>query len=102
MYDLDIHSIYTAEINKVSSNPRDLIHYDTSNHFVLCGTTVQTFDECELLKNHDLLKRNCIQLSLCKKLLNQLQMDWSTSSISQLNTKNETGVFDPYFVMAQE
>ena len=28
MYALDIHSVYTAEINKKESNPRDSSHYD--------------------------------------------------------------------------
>ena len=52
---LEIHSVYTAEINKVASNPRDSRHYDTSNPCAMYVKTGHTFDECELLKNHDLL-----------------------------------------------
>ena len=44
MYALDIHSVYTAEINKVTSNTRNSRHYDTSDHYAMCGLTVDTFD----------------------------------------------------------
>ena len=48
---LEIHSVYTAEINKAASNPGDLRHYDNSNPCDMCGKTGNTFDECELLKS---------------------------------------------------
>ena len=99
MYALYIHSIYTSEINKVSSNPRVSIHYDTSKPCAVCGKTGHTFDEFYLLKNHDFMKIHCIQFSLLKKWLNQIQTYQITSSISQINTTNETDVLDPDFLM---
>ena len=90
------------EINKVSSNPRDSRHYDTSNPCAVCGNNGHTFDKCDILKKHYLLKRNFILLYLCNNWLNLLQTYWSTESISQINTTNETDVFDPYFLMGQE
>ena len=99
---LDIHSVYMAEINKVASNTREPIHCDTSNPFDLCGNTGHTFDECDILKNHNFLKRNCIQFSLCKKWLNQPKTDLNTALTSYIDTTNYTGVFDPYVIMGQE
>ena len=81
---LDIHSVHMAEFNKSASNPRYSRHYDTSNHFSVCVNTGNTFDECEILNNHDFLKIIRIQFSLLKKRLNQLQTDRSTESISQI------------------
>ena len=99
---LDIHSVYTTEIDKVASNPRYSRHYETSNPCSVCVNNGKNFDKCGILKNHNFLKRHCIQSSICKKWLNQLQTDQSTASISQMNTKNETDVFDPYLLMYQE
>ena len=48
---LYIHSLYKTEINKVTSNIRDSLHYDTSKPCDMGGKTGHTFDECELLKN---------------------------------------------------
>ena len=48
---LEIHNVYTSEINKAVSNPGDLNHYYNSNPCDMCGKTGNTFDECELLKN---------------------------------------------------
>ena len=48
---LYIHSVYTSDINKFSSNPRDSIHYDTSNPCAMCGNTGHNFEKCELLNN---------------------------------------------------
>ena len=47
---LDIHILYTAEINNVASNPSYSINYDTSNPCTVCGKTGHTFGECDLLK----------------------------------------------------
>ena len=57
---LDIHSVYTDKINKVVSNTMDSRHYYKSNRCSMCGYASHTFDECELLKKHDLLKIQCI------------------------------------------
>ena len=43
--DLDIHCVYTVEIN-----PRESIQYDTPNTCDVCVNTGHTFDEFELLK----------------------------------------------------
>ena len=45
MDDLCTHSVYTDEINKVVSNPRDSRYYDNSNPFAVCGNNEHTFDE---------------------------------------------------------
>ena len=99
---LDIHSVYTDGTNKFSINPRESRQYDTSNPCSVLGNTGYIFYECELLKNHDLLKRHCIQFSPFKKRSKQLQTNQSTSSISNINTTNETDLFDTGFIMSQE
>ena len=73
MVALDTHSVYTAEINKVTINQRDSGHYDTSN-LVPCVERLYT-----PLTNVDLLKKYCIHFLLCKKWLDQLQTDRSTA-----------------------
>ena len=102
MYDLDIRSVYAAEINKVVRNPRDSQQYDTSNPCAVCRNTRHAFDECEILKYHDFLKIQCVQFFPRKKNLDQLQTDRSTESIYQINNTNETDVFYPDFLMGKE
>ena len=92
----DIHCVYTAEINKVESNPRDLRNYETSNPCDVCVNTKHTFYECEILNNP------CINFSLCYKRMNQLKMYQKTASISNLNITNETVVFSLDCLMGQE
>ena len=99
---LDISSVYMTEINKVASNPKDSRLFGTSNPCAICVNTGHNFDECDLLRNHDLLKRHCIQFSPFKKRSKQLQTNQSTSSISNINTTNETDLFDTGFIMSQE
>ena len=48
---LEIHSVYTTEINKFAINPRDSRHYDTSKPCAACGNTGHTFDKKGILKN---------------------------------------------------
>ena len=60
----DINSVYTSEINKVTCNPGNSRHYDTSNPCDVCGKNGNTFDECELFKNYDFLKIHCTKFSL--------------------------------------
>ena len=47
---LDIHSVYIDQINKPASNPRESIHYYTSNPCVVCVNFGHNFDYCKLLK----------------------------------------------------
>ena len=96
---LDIHSVYKAYINKVVSNTRDPTQNDTSNTYDVSENTRQIFDDCDLLKNHDLIKIHCIQSSLFKKRLNQLKIDQSIASISNFASVNEYDVSDPDFIM---
>ena len=69
---LDIHSVYTDEVNKIASNPIDSSNYDTSNPCEFYGKNGHTSYEYELLKKHYFLKIDCIQFLLCKKWLDQL------------------------------